>query len=42
VLIASPFFFAAHGPFSPDVQQQVVFNTLILWLIVTDVVRTLD
>jgi hypothetical protein len=42
VLIPSPFSFAAHGPFSPDVQQQVVFNTLILWLIVTDVVRTLD
>jgi len=26
-----------HG--TPDVQQQVVFNTLILWLIVSDVAR---
>jgi hypothetical protein len=42
VLIASPFSFASHGLFSPDVQQQIVFNTLILWLIVTDVLRPLD
>jgi len=39
VLVPTPFSFAEHGAFSPDVQQQVVFNTLILWLVVSDVVR---
>jgi hypothetical protein len=42
VLAATPVSFAEHGAFSPDVQQQVVFNTLILWLIVTDAVRSPD
>jgi hypothetical protein len=39
LLAAGPFSFAEHGAFSPDVQQQVVFNTLILWLIVSDIAR---
>jgi hypothetical protein len=39
VLAAAPFSYAEHGAFSPDVQQQVLFNTLILWLVVSDIVR---
>jgi hypothetical protein len=39
LLAASPFSFAARGPFSPDVQQQVVFNTMILWLVVSELTR---
>jgi hypothetical protein len=39
VLAATPFSFAEHGAFSPDVQQQVVFDTLVLWLVVGDLVR---
>ena len=42
VLLPTPFSFADHGAFSPDVQQQVVFDTLILWLVVGDVVRRPD
>jgi hypothetical protein len=42
VLVGAPFSFAEHGAFSTDVQQQVVFNTLILWLIISDVVRRPD
>ena len=42
VLAGTPFSFAEHGAFSPDVQQQVVFDTLILWLIISDVVRRAD
>jgi hypothetical protein len=41
-LAATPFSYAEHGVFSPDVQQQVLFNTLILWLIVSDIVRKPD
>jgi hypothetical protein len=39
VLAATPFSFAEHGAFSPDVQQQVVFDTLILWLVVGEIAR---
>ena len=42
VLAATPFSFAEHGAFSPDVQQQVVFDTLILWLVVGDIARRPD
>jgi hypothetical protein len=42
LLAPAPFSFAAQGAFSPDVQQQVVFNTLILSLIVGDVARRAD
>jgi hypothetical protein len=41
-LATTPFSYAEHGAFSPDVQQQVLFNTLILWLIVSDIVRRPD
>jgi hypothetical protein len=39
LLVPSPFSFADHGAFSPDVQQQVVFNVLIVWLIVSELTR---
>jgi hypothetical protein len=39
-LVPTPFSFAEHGAFSPDVQQQVVFNTLILWLVVGEILRS--
>jgi hypothetical protein len=39
VLAGAPFSFAASGIFSPDVQQQLVFDVLVLWLIVSEVAR---
>jgi hypothetical protein len=42
VLVVTRFAFAEHGAFSPDVQQQVLFNTLVLWLVVGEIVRRPD
>ncbi len=33
VLVMSVMSYAARGTFSPDVQQQVVFETLVVWLV---------
>ena len=37
-LVVSAFSFAARGPLSPDVAQQIVWQTFILWLIIAGVV----
>jgi len=38
IMMMSAMSFAARGPFSPDVQQQVVFETLIAWLVTASIV----
>jgi hypothetical protein len=37
-LVVSAFSFAARGPLSPDVAQQIVWQTFVLWLLVAGVV----